>query len=169
MAKTKWATVIEHEELGGNVHRVHCQADEPLGHVPGNYVILRSTLVNPDKPMTCEACALYFQRCRSEGTTPILLHSDRCRSDERLAVPEAGDRLEPGPWGKFKVQEGDVDGPVHLFATGTGFSPIGAMALERTRSGTASVSVGGKQSTGTTKTFSPFSIQTRFSHLLERI
>ena len=50
MAKTKWATVTEHLDLGDGVHRISVEADEDIGHVAGNYVFLRSTLTNPDKP-----------------------------------------------------------------------------------------------------------------------
>ena len=50
-----------------------------------------------------------------------------------LSGRSVGDRLEfSGPWGKkFRAQPDDSATTIHLFATGTGFSPIGAMALDR--------------------------------------
>jgi ferredoxin-NADP reductase len=145
MAKTKWATVTEHEDLGGGVHRLHCRSDEPLNHVAGNYVILRSTLTNPDKPEDVLKRALSI----SSAPDPDAPHRfcftaiDVGPMSAWLAQRREGDRLEfSGPWGKnFKAQDDDADGPVHLFATGTGFSPIGAMAVDRSHSGVEPVSV----------------------------
>lgn len=143
MAKTKWATVTGYEDLGGDVHRLHCRADEPLGHVAGNYVILRSTLSHPSKPGDV------LKRAFSISSAPD--PSDPLRfcftvlsvgpTSAWLTQRREGDRLEfSGPWGKkFRAQDGDVDGPVHLFATGTGFSPIGAMAVDRRGAGSAPI------------------------------
>ncbi len=138
MAKSKWATVTDHVDLGEGVHRVTVEADEDIHHVAGNYVILRSTLTNPDKPEDV------LKRAYSISTPP---DPDRPRhfsftivsvgsTSAWLAARTPGDRVEfSGPWGrKFRAQPDDPAGPVHLFATGTGWSPIGAMARVRHQS-----------------------------------
>ena len=145
MAKTKWATVIGHEDLGDGVHRVHCRADVPLEHAAGNYVILRSTVENPDKPGDVLKKA-YSISSAPEPDAPHRFHFtviDVGAMSAWLAGRREGDRVEfSGPWGrKFRAQPDDADGPVHLFATGTGFSPIGAMAVDRSRTGEEPVSL----------------------------
>jgi len=145
MAKTKWATVVAHENLGGNVHRLICRADESLGHVAGNYVILRSTLVNPEKPEDVLKRALSISSA-PDPDSPLDFSFTAINvgpTSAWLSQRRAGDRLEfSGPWGKkFRALEDDEDGPVHLFATGTGFSPIGAMAMDRARTGTEPISL----------------------------
>lgn len=145
MAKTKWATVTGYEDLGGNVHRLFCRADEPLGHVSGNYVILRSSLTNPEKPEDVLKRAFSISTPPDPGAphdfcfTAIKVGPTSAWLSER----RAGDRLEfSGPWGKkFRAQEEDEVGPVHLVATGTGFSPIGSMAVERSRTAAEAVSL----------------------------
>jgi NAD(P)H-flavin reductase len=145
MGKTKWATVTSHEDLGGNVHRLHCRADEPLGHVAGNYVILRSTVSNPDKPGDVLKRAISISSAPDPAAPQRFCFTvlDVGPTSSWLTQRRSGERLEfSGPWGKkFRARDGDVDGPVHLFATGTGFSPIGAMAISRSRSGSAPVSL----------------------------
>jgi ferredoxin-NADP reductase len=135
MAKTKWATVTGHEDLGNNIHRIHCLADEPLDHVSGNYVILRSTLTNPEKPTDVIKKA-YSISSNPDQENPLRFHFtiiDIGLMSEWLSSRKSDDRLEfSGPWGKkFRAQPEDIAETIHLFATGTGFSPIGAMALDR--------------------------------------
>lgn len=145
MANTKWATVVGHEDLGGGVHRVHCLADEPLHHVAGNYVILRSTVPNPAKPGEVLKKA-YSISSAPDPASPQRFHFtivDVGAMSAWLASQGADDRVEfSGPWGRrFRAQPDDPEGPVHLFATGTGFSPVGAMAITRSRTGAAPVCV----------------------------
>ncbi|MEC7948669.1 MAG: FAD-dependent oxidoreductase [Myxococcota bacterium] len=145
MAKTKWATVTGHEDLGGGVHRIHCLADEPLHHVAGNYVILRSTVPNPDKPGEVLKKA-YSISSAPDAESPQRFHFtivDVGAMSAWLASQRVDGRVEfSGPWGRrFRAQPDDPDGPVHLFATGTGFSPVGAMAITRSRSGATPVGV----------------------------
>ena len=143
MAKTKWARVIGHEHLGGNIHRIRCIADEDLNHVAGNYVILRSTITNPDKPEDVLKRA-YSISSAPDSSSPRDFHFtviNTGATSEWLCQRREGDRLEfSGPWGKkFRAQPDDPDTVVHLFATGTGFSPIGAMAQSRTQNGQSPV------------------------------
>ena len=145
MAKTKWASVIKHEDLGGNVHRIHCVADEDLNHVAGNYVILRSTLTNPDKPEDVLKRA-YSISSAPDSSSPKDFHFTIINTGDTsawLSERREGDRVEfSGPWGKkFRAKPEDPDTAVHLFATGTGFSPIGAMAVSRRFSGNSPVHV----------------------------
>jgi NAD(P)H-flavin reductase len=135
MAKTKWATVTGHEDLGNNIHRIHCLADEALDHVSGNYVILRSTVVNPEKPTDVVKKA-YSISSNPDPDNPLRFHFtivDVGLMSAWLSSRRCDDRLEfSGPWGKkFRAQPDDTANTIHLFATGTGFSPIGAMALDR--------------------------------------
>lgn len=145
MAKTKWATVTGHEDLGNNIHRIHCVSDDPLNHISGNYVILRSTITNPEKPSDV------IKRAYSISSVPDQEHPlqfdftivDVGIMSQWLARRSIGDRLEfSGPWGKkFRAQPEDTATEIHLFATGTGFSPIGSMALDRIHKANESVFV----------------------------
>jgi NAD(P)H-flavin reductase len=135
MAKTKWATVTGHKNIGDNVHRIDCRSDEPLNHTSGNYVILRSSIVNPDKPDDVIKKAYSISSAPDEED-PLNFHFtiiDIGLMSHWLSCRTKGDRLEfSGPWGKkFREQPDDTASLIHLFATGTGFSPIGAMAVER--------------------------------------
>tara|TARA_B100000683_G_C12395182_1_gene517263 strand:- start:166 stop:843 length:678 start_codon:yes stop_codon:yes gene_type:complete len=143
MAKTKWARVVGHEHLGADIHRIHCIADDDFHHVAGNYVILRSTLTNPEKPEDVLKRA-YSISSAPNASSPRDFHFtviNTGATSEWLSERREGDRLEfSGPWGKkFRAQPDDPDTVVHLFATGTGFSPIGAMAVSRTQNGQSPV------------------------------
>lgn len=143
MAKTKWARVAKHENLGGNVHRIHCIADDEMSHVAGNYVIVRSTITNPVKPEDVLKRA-YSISSAPNPSSPRNFHftvTNTGPTSEWLSGRREGDRLEfSGPWGKkFRAQPDDPDATVHLFAIGTGFSPIGAMAISRLESGESPV------------------------------
>lgn len=145
MATIKWATVTGHQDLGGQTHRVLCEADEALGHVAGNYVILRSALPHPDKPGEVLRKA-YSISSAPDPAQPRRFHMTVAvvgPLSAWIAARRPGERLSfSGPWGKrFRAQPDDAPGPVHLFATGTGWSPIGAMACARQRAGGGPVSV----------------------------
>ena len=145
MAKTKWASVTSHENLGDGVTRIHCLADNDLLHVAGNYVILRSTVPNPEKPGEVLKRA-YSISSAPDPENPRSFHFtivDVGETSSWLSQREQGDRVEfSGPWGKkFRAKPDDPEVPVHLIATGTGFSPIGAMAVDRSRTGGLPVTV----------------------------
>ncbi|MGC6510865.1 MAG: FAD-dependent oxidoreductase [Myxococcota bacterium] len=145
MAKTKWARVVRHQHLGADIHRIHCIAEEDLNYVAGNYVILRSTVRNPEKPEDVLKRA-YSISSAPDASSPRDFHFtiiNTGATSKWLSDRRKGDRLEfSGPWGKkFRAQPDDPDSVVHLFATGTGFSPIGAMALSRTNNGRSPVNL----------------------------
>jgi ferredoxin-NADP reductase len=145
MAKTKWAKVINTEHLGDSVHRIHCIAEEDMQYVAGNYVILRSTITNPEKPQEVLKRA-YSISSAPDASASRAFHFtvvDTGTTSAWLCSRSEGERLEfSGPWGKkFRQQPDDPDVPVHLFATGTGFSPIGAMAVSRSETGAQPVNV----------------------------
>ena len=145
MAKTSWATVNRSVPLGDGVSRVFCTAELDFNHVAGNYVILRSDIPNPEKPGEPLKRA-YSISNPPDANDPRGFHFTVSRVgpvSDWLIGRSAGDRIEfSGPWGKkFRALPEDAPGPVHLVATGTGFSPIGAMALDRCAHGRNRVGV----------------------------
>lgn len=132
MARTRHATVLQVEDRGLGIHHINIEADEPFDAVAGNTIILRSRVPHPDKP------GEVIKRAVSLSTLPDRDHPRRFAVtiaavgpfSRDLAARRPGDRIEfSGPWGKrFRIFDDDPDGPVHLFATGTGWSPIGAIA-----------------------------------------
>ena len=145
MAKTSWAIVNRTVSLGDGVARIFCTAESDFHHVAGNYVILRSDIPNPDKPGEPLKRA-YSISNPPDAHEPRDFHFTVSRVgpvSEWLIGRASGDRIEfSGPWGKkFRARPEDAPGPVHLVATGTGFSPIGAMALDRCAHGCNRVAV----------------------------
>ncbi len=135
MARTIHATVRQHENLGAGVHRIVCDAEVDLSYVAGNYVILRSTLPHPDKAgeVVKKAFSISSPPDVNRPRRFALTVQDVGPMSAWVAGRRPGDRLEfSGPWGKrFRARDDDPAGPVVLFATGTGWSPIGAMAADR--------------------------------------
>lgn len=133
MAKTKWATLRARESLGGGLVQLEFEPDQAMSWAAGNYLIVRTTLPNPAKPGDVHRRAYSLANTAGEdGRFELLIQTVGPRS-AWMAERSIGDRLEfSGPWGKsFRMQQEDDWERVCLVATGSGISPIQAIAQER--------------------------------------
>ncbi|MFT5587562.1 MAG: hypothetical protein ACI9VR_005172 [Cognaticolwellia sp.] len=139
MAKTKWATLRARRVLDGGLTQLVFAPDEAMDWVAGNYLIVRTTLPNPAKPGDVHRRAYSLAALPdADGGFELLIQSVGERSAWMSELRE-GARLEySGPWGKFfKAQATDPWERVCLVATGSGISPIQAMAQARVAGGQA--------------------------------
>lgn len=126
MAEVKQARVLASEPLAGGLHHLLCAAEAPLGARAGQWLAIATDVLHPDKPGDV------LRRAWSLAA----IHDDRFEllvavvgpGTRYLASRRAGDILRyTGPWGtKFTLDEGTH--PVGLSATGSGISPVGALA-----------------------------------------
>lgn len=126
MAELKQARVLASEPLAGGLHHLVCAAEAPLGARAGQWLAIATDVPHPDKPGDV------LRRAWSLAA----IHADRFEllvavvgpGTRYLASRRADDTIRfTGPWGtKFTLDDGAH--PVGLYATGSGISPIGALA-----------------------------------------
>lgn len=126
MAEPRYARVLASEPLGGGYHRVVCRAEASLDGRAGQWLAVATDLPHPQKPG--EGLRRAWSLAALDGDRFELLIAVVGPGSSWLAARRAGDALRfTGPWGaKFTLDEGPHG--VGLYATGSGLSPIAALA-----------------------------------------
>ncbi len=126
MAEPKYARVLASEPLAGGLHHLLCEAEGPLGGRAGQWLAIATEIPNPEKPGDVLRRAWSLAAIDGQRFELLVAVVGACTS--WLATRRAGDTLRyTGPWGtKFTLDEGAH--PVGLYATGSGISPIAALA-----------------------------------------
>ena len=127
MAAPKIARITRTTEIQSGYHELECEPLEPFSYKAGQYVIMHSDLPHPTKENDVLKKAFSFSS--APGQTLSFTVAKVGPMSEFLASRKVGDEIRfSGPWGKVFFLDPEQSGPLHLFATGSGFSPIGAIA-----------------------------------------
>lgn len=126
MAEVKFARVLAAEPMAGGLHHLVCEAESPLNGRAGQWLAVATEVPHPLKPGDVLRRAWSLAAIQGDRFELIVAVVGDCTA--WLAARQAGDRISfTGPWGtKFLLDEGTH--PVGLFATGSGISPIAALA-----------------------------------------
>lgn len=125
MSEVQSATVVASEPAGAGFHTLLAEAHAPLDALPGQWGAFHTDVPNPAKPGHTLRRAWSFAEIGAARFRLFVATVGPCT--EWLATQTAGATLRfTGPWGaRFRLDDGD--GPVGLFAAGSGIAPIGAM------------------------------------------
>ena len=144
MSVPTMATVLRSARIGEGFHEIECEV-APSNGVPassfayraGQYVIMHSDVPNPAKPGSVVKKA-YSISSAPESERPGWLSFTVATvgaMSRYVASRREGDTISfSGPWGQTFVLASEERGPIHLLATGSGFSPTGALVDAHLRS-----------------------------------
>lgn len=132
MATPRYAQVIGVEVLGPDTRLVELQAEEALGFVGGQYIIVDSGLVLPNGKAAKRAYSLLTADSEQRRFQLAVkrIPDGRCSAFIHALEPGATVRFS-GPWGKFRAPEG-AGGRHLVLATDTGVTAaLGLLRSER--------------------------------------